>query len=52
VAADSVADGRAKCIRQFAEIAKKNAKFLSNLAKIVLFTAKTVFPSVKLAVVK
>ena len=44
--------GRGRCIKRFAMIAKRNAKFLSSPAGTVRFTVRIVSPSAKIAVVK
>ena len=43
---------RGRCIKRFARIAKKSARFLLNRVVTGRFIAKTVFPSIKTAAVK
>ena len=52
VAAADMAAGRGKCTKQFAQNAKKNAKFLLNLEKTVRYIARIVFLSARIAGVK
>ena len=51
VTIDSAA-GRGRCTRRFAQTVKKNATSLLNQAAIVLYTARNVFRSAKIAAVK
>jgi hypothetical protein len=52
VAVDLAAVAQGKCSRRLARNAKRNAKFLSSLAKTVRSIARTVSQSAKIAVAR
>jgi hypothetical protein len=52
MAADSGVDVRGNFIRRSAQNARRNAKFLSNQAKTVRFTARIAFPKGNLKAAK
>ena len=47
-----LAVARERCIRPSAQIARKSAKYLSSLEKTVLYIARIVFLSTRIATVK
>jgi hypothetical protein len=51
-AVEDSTEGHGRCTRRLVQIVRKNAKSLSSQAETVLYTAKNVSQSVKIAAVK